>query len=273
MTAPTGIRSGVGFRNCVIFALNAAGLPAATATTPYEGVRLSGAKTLTINDVEPRKITHVGDDVIIAIDFLPPVEGMSGELHTGKRNDVVDAVLTGQKAFAAGNIAMFGLGTDKRGYEPQVGLLAYQQANDTDPASVTLGRRVWESRVMPKALLYSRDTGLGDQPTDHIYTVVPAIVGAHLWGPAFTDNIEGHLSAQMFRAESLYKPKLVAWLAEVATTEYLFPVNAQAADTDYIVTKNGVILSTGMTKATNGVTFSPALEAADLICAFYEVAG
>jgi hypothetical protein len=267
------IRSGVGFRNCVIFGLDANGLPLATSTTPYEGLRLSGAKVLTITDPEPRRIPYPGDDGIISIDVLPPNEAITGELHTGKMNDTVDAVLSGQKAFQVGSMTLFGEGTDQRGFEPQVGLLAYRQAQDTDPDSLTFGKRGWEIRFMPRAILVSRDVGFSDQPDDHIYTVIPAKVSSHLWGGAFTLATEGMLQAQIVRAASNNKPKLVAWKADGVLLNFLFPTAAQAVNTSTItVTKNGVPVVAGITKATTGITFSVLPLANDVIVALYEVA-
>jgi hypothetical protein len=195
MTAPTGILSGVGYRNAVLFALTTAGYPAATATTPYEGIRVSGNKVLTLNDPEPRRIFHLGDDSIISIDVLPPQEAITGELHTGKENAILDAAIGNVKVFTVGESTMVGEGTDQRGYEPQMGMLAYRQAQDTDPDSATFGQRSWSWRILPKVQLISRDTGFSDQPEDKTYTVIPAKVGAHLWGTAFSTAVEGFLQA------------------------------------------------------------------------------
>lgn len=271
MSAPSGIRSGVGFRNAVIFELDAVGLPKATSTTPYEGVRVSGAKTLTLNDPEPRRITHPGDDYIVSIDVLPPSEAMTGELHTSKMNDLMDTVLTGQKVFTAGEVSLFGQGTDKRGYEAQVGLFAYRQAQDTDPESATYGQRLWESRIMPKAQLISRDSGFSDQPEDRVYTVVPAFVTTHLWGVSFTDAVEGFAKGQVIRGVSWGKPKLVAWKADGTEDNFLFPTDAQAlSEAKIVVWKNGTLITTGLTKATTGLTFTSLPTSGDILVALYE---
>ncbi len=275
MTAPTGVRSGVGFRHAVLFALNSAGTPAATApaTTAYAGVHLSGAKVLTINDPEPRRISHVGDDSLITIDMLPPVEGISGELRTGKLDDAVDALLTGQIAFTVGEAKLFGVGTDKRGYEAQVGMLAYRQAQDTSPTSATFGQRVWDFRIMPKVVLFTRESGYADTPEEHVYTVVPMKCGAHLWGTAFAVGTEGFTQGQILRGVTNGKPKIVSWLADGTEDEFLFPVTEPATGTGTIVVwKNGTIVSTGMTPTTTKLTFTAPPTAADRIVAFYEVA-
>lgn len=273
MAAPTGTRSGVGFRNCVLFALNAAGLPNATgaAAAVYEGVRITGNKSLTINDPEPRRIFHTGDDSILSVDVLPPNEAMTGELHLGKKSDALDALITGQLAFTVGEAKMFGIGTDKRGDEAQVGLLAYRQAQDTDPESSTFGMRTWDFMIMPKVQLVSRESGFGDQPEDKVYTVIPAKVNTHLWGTAFALGTEGFLTGQIVRGVSWKKPKLVAWKGDGNVTALNFPVEAQAVNTDKIsVWVNGVLATTGVTKAVSGLTFATAPATTDLVVAFYE---
>lgn len=271
MSAPSGIRSGVGFRNAVLFALNAAGLPAATASTPYEGVRITGNKVLTITEPEPRRIPYTGDDGIFGLDVLPPNEILTAELHTGKVNDELDALVGGIKKFTVGEMALLGINTDKKGYEPQVGMIAYRQAQDTDPESATFGARSWEFRVFPKVQIISRESGFADTPDERVYTLVPAYVTSHLWGAAFTEAAEGFTRSQMIRGNAWGKPKIVAWLGDATEDEFLFPTDAQAsAAAKVAVFVNGTIQTTGITVATTGVTFTAPPAAAAVIVAVYE---
>lgn len=273
MTAPTGTRSGVGFRNAVIFALNAAGLPDAIATTAYEGLRITGNKVLTITEPEPRRIPYIGDDGIFGMDVLPPTEALTAELHTGKVNDPVDALISGIKAFTVGEMAMLGVNTDKKGYEPQVGMIAYRQAQDTDPASPTYGLRLWETRIFPKVQIISRESGFADAADDRVYTLVPAYCTANLWGTTFTDLANGFTRTQMIRAVSWGKPKVVAWKADGTEVEFLFPTTAPATAVGKIaVFKNGAVVTTGMTPDLDGITFTAAPTSGDLIVAVYETA-
>ena len=273
MSAPTGIRSGVGFRNCVVFPLTAAGLPepGAAAAAAYEGIHVSGAKVLTINEPEPRRISHIGDDTVLTLDFLPPTEAASAELHSGKVNDILDAAIGGMKAFTVGEFAMLGVATDQRGYEPQVGLLAYRQAQDTDPASATFGLRTWDFRLMPKAWLYARDAGYNDQPEDRVYTVTPAYCTAHLWGTAFSTSTEGMLRSQMLRGVSFGKPKLVAWKGDNSRVAFNLPTTAPAVSTDKMtVWVNGTLQTSGLTKTTTSLTFTAAPATNAIVVCFYE---
>ena len=140
MAAPSKVRSGVGFRQAQLFSLNSAGYPNATSTAIYEGVQLTGAKTLTIEDPEPRDIIHLGDDRVFQRDILPPDTPVSGELSTGKINDDIEALARADLAFVVGEANFFGVGTGNRGEEYQVGVLAYRQTLDTDPSSGSLYR-------------------------------------------------------------------------------------------------------------------------------------
>jgi hypothetical protein len=272
MSAPTGIRSGVGFRNCVIFALDANGYPAATDETPYEGTLISGVRTMSLNDPELRRIPNPGDDGIVGIDTLPPSEAITGELRTGKINDVVDALITGQKAFTVGEATLFGIGTEKRGFENQVAMIAYRQAQDTDPDSPTFGIRFWDFRILPKTILYTRETGYAETMEEHIYNVIPAKVTSHIWGTVFTEEVEGFVQSQLVRGVSSKKPKIVAWKGDGIVKEFLFPAKAQAVSTSKIVAwNNGTAVTVDLTKAVTGLTFTTAPLAGDIIVAFYEV--
>jgi len=273
MSTPSTIRSGVGFRHCQVFGLDSNGYPAATSTTAYEGLHVSGVKALTINDPEPRQITHAGDDRVIALDVLPPQEAVTGELKVAKVNDAVDALLTGQLSFTVGEAKLFGIGTNERGNEVQVGLLAYRQTLDTDPDSANFGARRWEFRLMPKVILVPREGSLDENPEERVYGVYPQFVTKHLWGESFADGTEGFVQAQMLRGISEYKPNLVAFQGDGTTVEFPFPTDDQAASTDKItVWVDGVEQTSGITKATDKITFTAAPSSGAMIVVFYEVA-
>jgi len=259
MTAPSVIASGVGFRNLRVFALDpTTGLIAATsASTVYEGVLVSGVKTLTINDPEPRLITHVGDDAPFALDVLPPLEAVTGSLTTAKQNDTLDAVLTPLKSFTVGETKMFPVGTDKRGFEVAVGALAYRQTEDTDPTSSTFGRRNWQFKIMPQAIFIPLESGYTDAPEDRTYTLLPGFSTKQLWGTALSLATEGCLRSQVMRGISQYKPKIVAWLGDNSTTVFSFPTDAPAAATSKIaIWLDGVLRTTNLTLTTTSITFT-----------------
>lgn len=271
MTAPNVIRSGVGFRDCQIFDLNTDGLPNATSpTTAYEGVQISGVKRLEINDPEPQLISHQGDDRIFAVDSLPPTEPLTGNLVTGKVNDTLDAVLTGQTNYTVGEAKLFGVQTDQRGNEEQVGIIAYRQTLDTTPGAQQIRR--WEWRIIPVCLVIPRENTYDQNPEERPYTLRPQIAAKHLWGETFTITDGGFEEAQMIRGISEYKPKLLAWKADNTETDFTLSPAVADDNTDKItVFVDGVEQTSGVTIATNSVQFTTAPTTDAIVCVFYEV--
>lgn len=273
MTAPNTTRSGVGFRHVQMFSLDGDGYPSVLATVGYAGFEVSGAKSLTVTDPEPRQINHLGDDRIFAADLLPPDEPMTAELTVSKTSDSVDALISRLNSITVGEAKLFGVGTDQRGNENQMGVLVYRQTLDTTPGSSTFGKRLWEFRLFPKALLFSRENSFDENPEERTYTLLPQFVTQHIWGAAFSSETEGFTQAQMLRGVSEYKPAICAWLGDVATTDFLFPATAQAQAAGKIaVWVDGVETTAGVTKAVTGLTFTVAPGAGKKIVAFYETA-
>jgi hypothetical protein len=272
MAAPNTIRSGVGFRHCTIFALNTNGLPdASSPSTAYAGVEVTGVKRLTINDPEPQQITHQGDDRIFAVDSLPATEALSGELVTGKVNDTVDAVLTGQSGITVGEAKLFGVQTDLKGFEEQIGIIAYRQTLDTTPGAQQVRR--WEFRIIPVALAIPRENSYDQNPEERVYTLRPQIASKHLWGQTFTTTAGGFEEAQMLRGVAEYKPKLLAWKANnTATTFTLSPTVANNNTSKITVYVDGVQQTSGITINTGSVVFTTAPTTDAIVVAFYEVA-
>ncbi len=273
MAAPNTIRSGVGFRWCQVLAMNATGYPAATDTSEYAGLRISGARSLTINDPEPQQIIHLGDDRPFALDVLPPTEPITGELTVSKINDVVDAILTDDVSVTVGETKVFGIGTDNRGDENQVILLAYRQTLDTDPASSAYGSRRWEFRLFPKVFVIPREGGLVEAPEERMYTVRPQFVKQYPWGVSFAVGTEGFEQAQGFRGISEFKPRLVAFQASTTAAEtFTFSTDFPAQATGKISVWNDGTNWTGTaTLATATFALEPATATA-FIVVFYEYA-
>lgn len=272
MSTPGTIRSGVGFRHVQVFALDSSDYPKAPDTTAYEGLQISGAKALTIDDPEPRDIVHLGDDGVFQRDILPPDTPLGGELRVGKVNDNVDSLLADDLSFDIGEAKFFGIATDTRGDENQVGILAYRQTLDTDPSSGSFGRRRWESRLFPKAYVIRRETGFEDTPEERPYSLRPLFVTKHLWGESFTSGVEGFTRSQGVRIVSEFKPKIVAWQSDGSNVTYAFPSSSPAQATGKVVLWDaGVKQTQGFTTMTTQVIFSSAPTSANIIVAFYEI--
>jgi hypothetical protein len=244
-----------------------------SGSVPYYGMLVSGAKVLTINDPAPRVIPHIGDDGVFGLQVLPPTEPVSGELHTDKTNDVVDVIVSAVKKFTIGLMNFMGQSTNQRGFENQVGLLAYSAAQDYDPDSSNFGQNLWDCRIMPKATLFARDTGYGQEANERIYTVTPAYVTAHLWGVQFTAAVEGFTRSQLLRGVGNNKPVICGWLGDGSKAAFpfdsLIPPNSVAQITAW---KNGTLLTAGATFSADvyGLHFSTAPLATDILTCAYE---
>lgn len=274
MAVPSSIQSGVGFRNCQILALDSNGIIYASGSTAYSGLNISGAKSLTINDPEPRQIVHIGDDRPFALDVLPPTEPMTGELNVSKTNNTVDTILQNVNEVTLGEAKLYAIGSDQRGNENQVCLLAYRQAVDDDPASTTYGKRLWQFRLFPKCYLVPRENNYDDNAEARVYTVRPQFATAYPWGVQYSSGSgsEGCLMAQGLRGIAEGKPKIIAFDTDNSVTSFSLPVAAKstAKISAFTVTTAGVgTVSTPTTKTTAAVQYTTAPTTGKLIV-FYE---
>lgn len=302
MSAPSTVRSTAGFRSLVLFELDANGYPIGTTTLEdqtlyavaggsvisgstvtvdagaavsgsvgYYGIKASGAKVLTINDPTPRVIPHIGDDGIICLQVLPATEPANGELRLDKTNDIVDAIAANIKKFVVGEMNLLGSVTSQRGFENQLGALAYSFGQDTDPDSSNFGSNVWDFREFPKATVFMRDTGYSQEVNERMYSFTPAYATKHLWGTAFSMATEGFVRGQIVRGVSQYKPVMVSFLGDGATKAFVFNSAVPAYATGKIaVWVDGVLQSTGITKSVKGVVFDTAPTANAVVVVFYE---
>ncbi len=304
MAAPTVIRSTAGFRNLRLFELNANGYPigslvlepyttytvsgsaisgstvavatgaAVTGTVGYYGMIHSGAKVLTINDPTPRVLPHIGDDGVFALQVLPPLESITGELRVDKTNDTIDAFVGNTKKTTVAESNLFGEGTNQRGFENQVGALAYSAALDTDPNSSTFGVTLWDFRIFPRANVFMRDTGYQAEVNERLYTFTPMFVTSHIWGTQFTTATEGYTRAQIIRGVGQYKPIIVSYLGDGSVKGFPFDAAKPAGTAAKIaVYKNGVLQTSGIATGTTGVSFAVAPALNDIITVYYETTG
>ena len=82
MTAATGKMFSVGARSVTVFELDSTGLPkGATAGSWYEGLTWSAFKAFELTKPNARRINHVGNDRLLALDFLPPLHSLQSQRH------------------------------------------------------------------------------------------------------------------------------------------------------------------------------------------------
>jgi len=187
-------------------------------------------------------------------------------MQTAKNNFTLDALLSGVDVATIGEAKILARATDQQGYEPQIGLLLYQQSLD---ASSRLRR--WRWHILPMTKVVPMAAGMSDQAATFDYQIAPTPTNYHLWGTALALNTEGATEAVVIEGMSEGKPNIVAWLGDGTEDEFLFPTSKAAIDVDKVeVWKNGTLVSSGLTVTTTKITFAVAPALNDRIVAFYE---
>lgn len=304
MSAPYPTRSTAGFRSLQLFELNAAGLPvgaktlAACApftvasdaflttntpvaagttvvgTVPYYGIEMQGEKVLTINDPAPRVIPHISNDRVSAKQVLPPTEALNGEMHLDKKSEIIDALIGGYNYLTVGEALVSGMATSQRGFEPGVGALAYAAAIDDDLASPNYGMLEWDGRIFPKANIFARESGYGQEANERVYSFTPMIVASHIWGIQYSAAVEGFVTAEFEPILGVNKPVICSWIGNGSVKAFPFDSlkPAKATTKVNIVTKNSVLAAptTDYVAYTSGLIFTTAPAALSVIVCYYE---
>ena len=219
MTAATGKMFSVGARSVTVFALGTDGLPTlGTVGVLSVGTTMSAFKAFEITKPNARRINHVGNDRLLALDFLPPLEGVTATLRTGTDDFDVDAVLTGVTKATVGESVMLADSTDKQGFEPFVAVVAFQQAQ----SKITKARN-WRSWIFPSTKAIPMATGMGDNPTETTYDLGPSPVSYHIWGTAIIEGTDGATEAAIIRAQSEGKPAYGFSIGNASGKVFSFP--------------------------------------------------
>ena len=271
MARATGKQFSVGMRRAVVFELDADGYPAATGTSAYQGFEVISPKAYTLTIPDVRKITHLGNDRVLALDFLPPTEAPSAELRTGADDNELNAFLTNVNTFAVGEADVMGYQTDQQGSEPDVAMMFTQQS------LATAGKqRHYRFHIIPKSRAIPMPAGMDENAAEVRYAVAPNPSTTHIWGTALVTGTEGTGEAAFLNGMSKGRPNIVAFKGDGATLAFLFPTAKQAIATfaDKVEVWVEGVLQTGSggdyTATAAAVTFdvAPALNAR--IVVFYE---
>lgn len=264
MTVPASVITGAGLRRVYIYELDSAGIPKHASTTWYAGVDVQGARLLTVNVPQARRIPHIGNDRFQGYTVLPPTDGISAELRSGKKDISLEALLKGQNVVTVGETKWHGVNTDKDGDEIQVALLEYGAAEDRDDASAAKGALRWTSLLLPRATLYSRRGNADENAYEHIFDVTPYAVNQYPWGKAFAVGTEAYTEANALEGIHEGKPRLLSATGDGATAAFPFPAGIVATSVDKVkVFENGIDITSTLTVTINGITYSGGSEPAN----------
>lgn len=265
MTATSGSQLHTGFRHAVIFELDTNGYPAASGTTAYEGWEVVGPKAYSLNIPDVRKITHVGADRALALDFLPPIEAMSAELRVASEDLPLNAVLSAVKTFTVGEATLMPMETDQQGAEPTVSLLLYQQSLDT---STKL--RNWRFHIIPRARVVPMPSGMDENAGETRYAIAPSPSTKHVWGTALATGTEGATESGVLIGQSEARPIIVSFKGDSSTVDFLFPTDKPATDTAKIKVWVDGVLTVPSVVAVTGFTLGSAPGTGVMVVAYYE---
>jgi hypothetical protein len=246
-----------GTRLAVFYALDqTTGRIAATGLTPYYGLVIYGPKALALNVTEPRKITHVGQDRPLQIDWLPALDAMDAELTTSATELNIQSAVGGVKTETIGTAKLNPLQSSQMGFEPVFGAWFARQTENVS------GLRRWESYVFSAAKIIFMPSPMTDAASDLRYKIAPSIASKKLWGDAWTSATNGATTAQVGQFATLNYPYLCAWKSTSSDVAFLFDTDKAALNntTAFLgVWVNDILTaSSDYTAATTGITFHAA---------------
>lgn len=205
MTTGSEITSAAGLRRVQVFALDNNGYPDGdqSGANGYEGRMVRGIQSMSLTIPPMQRIAHLGQDRVIAQDYLPPNEAASGEFRAAAQDLGLDALLTDTLLDEVAEVTLGGLATNQQGNEINVCLVAYRQALNTTPGAQQL--REWQHYIFPIARMVPRGSGADQGGKDeNTYDLIPAVASKAPWGKAFTLADNGFTETQMLRGTSEY---------------------------------------------------------------------
>lgn len=266
MAQASGKQLAVGMKSAVAFALDSDGLPAATSpSTAYEGVEFNGSKSLDMTIPDARRIVHSGNDRVLAIDFLAPIEPSTGVLTIARNDLVLAALLANVKTFAVGESLFMPWQTEQQGNEIDIALLTFQQSLD----AVTK-LRSWRILLMPKVRVYPKLAGMNENAAVFQYEIAPNPTTKHLWGATMSTGTEGAAEAAMLEGMGEDRPKIIAFKTDGYAVDFNFPTNFPATSAAKVKCWLDGTPSTPTSTLVNKVTYGVAPTADQILVVYYE---
>jgi hypothetical protein len=272
MGAPSGNTYPVGFRHARVYALDSNGVPAATATTPYEGLEIAAPKAYEFTIPDARRIAHTGGDRVNAQDVLPRLEVSSATLRAGRNDHDVYAVLTNTKKATIGESVFIGYGTDQQGAEPTVALLCYQQAKE-----VGTGVRTYRAFHVPSTQAIINPASMNENAPEFVFSLLPSAVDHYIDGTAFAVATEGYAEAEVQESITFGRPHICAWKGDNTVTEFDFPADKPATAVGKVhrvtsIATDGTVTNITATATITTTKITPLTKpaAGEIIVAWYE---
>jgi hypothetical protein len=244
-------------------------IKATSSTVPYYGI-VTRAKGLNLNITEPRKITAVGQDRALQIDWLPALEAMDAELTVEMTELDLAAAVSGVKVESIASTAakLMPVLSSQQGNEPQMACWYLRQAENL------AGLRRWESYVFSAAKMIYMPSAMTADKSDIRYKIAPAISTRKIWGEAWSDATNGATTAQMGQFASIEFPYLCAWLsAATPVVDYPFrtdlPANNSGASVWGVWVDDVLVAPADYTAVAAKITFDAALSAGKIITCLY----
>ena len=261
-----------GSRLAVVFPLDqTTGRIAATSTTPLYGYIPFGFKGFAGNFPAPRKITHIGQDGVRQLDWLPPLDAADGAMTVSSTDLDLISLVSGVTTETIGTAKVIPVLSSQQGFEPVVGVQLVRQAETTG------GLRRWESFIFSAAKAIYMPASFTADLSDITYQIAPLITTQRLWGPDWTVATNNTTTAQMAQFASIGFPYLVAWKADGTATDFLFDVDKPAINntTAFIGVwqtdpSTNICTSATVTKAVTKITYAVAPAIGTIITAMYE---
>jgi len=261
----------VGARDGVVYELNAYGRPAAPAGgSAYNGFALKGLKSYNLTIPPARRIVHVGNDGVRAQQLLPPIEAAAAEINIDGTDLDLLAAIMGVTIVEIAEIQMIPHLSDRRGSEPNVGIMTWQAA------VADSGAQRWRTTIVSNTKMIPRLPGLGPDVIDFVFDLAPNPVDQYLWGSELapladvSDPYSGVSASQAFSAGiwdgfAAYRPHLVSFKPAAGQTVFPFAENKQAANVTGVQVVTALTTGTPViqdaadyTMALTGVTFNTA---------------
>lgn len=258
-TAPSFI-FGAGLAYGQIFKLTSVMLPAATSTSPYEGILMPAPSSLVPTKGGPEFVPVIAHNQKLGQHSFPTTDPTTLVLTLAKHDADLHAMITGTVKRTLHEEIQVITDTNQEGNEPDVAIVA------TADGLPTSGARYVSTIFRVCQLFPSLESKESRTAGQYVYNGDISRYTTHLTGEALTLNADGATSAAVLTRMTNKRGWYVAWLADGVEDEFLFHPDRPANDTTsmgvYVADPTTGIATertSNLTKATTKITFTSSL--------------